>query len=102
MKTPTSSDFMLDRDQFNRFMSLCELADMIVDEFDGKLSTVVVDPALRNGMISIDLPEIILEDGRRHPFFTHLKQADFLRFTNKSADMMSIQLGVNNLWIADQ
>jgi len=96
-----SSDYMLDRDQFNKLMSLCDLADMIVSEFDGEISTIVIDPALCNGVISVNLSEMVMEDGRKHPFFTHLKHADFLRFTHKSADTMCVQFGVNNLWEAN-
>ena len=100
-KEKFSSDFTLNREKYNKLISLCGLADMIMAEFDGENMVIMVDPVLINGIISIQIPELILEDGRTHAFFTMIKQADFLRFTQNAKDKLCIQFGVNNLWTTE-
>lgn len=89
----------LNRDAEKKFYSLCELADIIDEEFGSDKIRIGVDDSGTYGVISVDTDEVVFENGRSHQFFEYLKFADFLSFSKTKSGLLRIQFGVKNLWV---
>lgn len=82
-----------------KLLRLCELADLLKDEFDAEEVKVGVNPSEMYGIICVETDEVIFEDGRSHQFFDYLKLSDFLHFSKSDSGMLRICFGVKDLWV---
>ena len=82
-----------------RFLSLCELADEMNEEFGSENVSIDISPIGITGKITYDIYDIEFEHGASHPFFQAVKNADLLRFSNVDGELVRIEFIVNNLWV---
>lgn len=95
----TREGFEINKEMVPRFLDLCDLADLLYDEFDGEGDILLqIDAGDTSGIVAVDIPDLLLEKGITHPFFTHIKSADVLRFS-KENDLLRIQFGIKDLWV---
>ena len=82
-----------------RFLNLCDLADMMEEEFDSEDISLEVEPSGLSGTICFDTDEVVFEHGQSHPFFKYIKNADLVRFSKTEGDLLRIQFIVKDLWV---
>lgn len=97
--TKASSGYKVDTDAQKRFMTLCELADILDEEFCAGGIQINADPNGKHGVICVDTDEVVFEHGRSHKFFEFVKSADFLSFSKTKSGMLRISFGVKDLWV---
>lgn len=96
----TSSGYKIDADVQKRFITLCELADILDDEFCADKIQINVEPNGKHGVICVDTDEVVFEHGRSHKFFEFVKSADFLSFSKTKSGMLRVSFGVKDLWVS--
>ena len=95
-----SDGFCLCAEAKAKLLQLCELADMLNEEFGASNGvTLSVDPSRLHGAIFIDVDEVVFNNGISHEFFKYIRGSDFLCFTKSPSDMVRIQFGVKDLWV---
>lgn len=82
-----------------RFLSLCDLADMMDEEFGSDDISIEVEPTGLSGTICFDTDEVTFEYGQSHPFFQYIRCADLVRFSKSEDSMLRIQFIVKDLWV---
>jgi len=89
--------FQVRREAAANFIVLGELADVLVQEFGAK--RVRLDAASESdaGTILVDTDEVIFEKGCSHPFFEHIKYAEFLNFSETPDGLLRVKFGVRDL-----
>lgn len=83
-----------------RFFLLCELADILDEEFCADRIQINAEPNGRHGVICVDTDEVLFEHGRSHKFFEYVKSADFLSFSKTKSGMLRVSFGVKDLWVS--
>lgn len=83
----------------SRLFRLCELADLLADEFGSEEIQVSVKPSELHGVICIDTDEVMFDAGRSHQFFEYLKSSDFLHFSKTKSGMLRVCFSVKDLWV---
>lgn len=89
--------YTLNSGAVRKFEKLCELADLLDEEFGAK--DIQVRSEENFGVVSVDLFDVEFSRGRSHPFFEYIKSADFLNFSKGGEDTLRIQFGVRDLWL---
>jgi len=97
--TKASSGYKVDADAQKRFMTLCELADILDEEFCADGIQINAEPNGKHGVICVDTDEVLFEHGRSHKFFEYVKSADFLSFSKTKSGMLRFSFGVKDLWV---
>nr|DAX24621.1 MAG TPA: hypothetical protein [Caudoviricetes sp.] len=82
-----------------RLFRLCDLADLLDDEFGSENIQVSVKPSELHGVVCVDTDEVLFDGGRSHLFFEYLKSSDFLHFSKTKSGMLRICFGVKDLWV---
>ncbi|WP_196032331.1 hypothetical protein [Flavonifractor plautii] len=82
-----------------RFLRLCELADVLGEEFGTEQIRVNIDNETSDGVICVDTDDLVFEYGRSHPFYEYIKQSDFLHFSKTKSGMLRTCFGVRGLWV---
>ena len=85
--------YILNEGQFAKLMTLCEFVDLYGAELGVKKMTI--DANL--GRISLEMFDVIFDCGVTHPFFSYIKNAEYLSF-KKANDGICVTLGVERLW----
>lgn len=94
----TGSDVQINDSVYDRMYELAELADGIAIEFDAVDGGIYMDVDSGESFYYVEVFDIVLQNGRNHPFYDAVKNADFLRFSSKK-DNIIIKFGVNGLWV---
>ena len=94
-----SQKHRVDAEVEKKFLHLCELADILGDEFGAEEIQIIAEPSGLHGLVFIDTDEVIFDNGRSHQFFEYLKSADLLGFSKTKTGMLRIRLGVKDLWV---
>ena len=98
-ETTRKGRYILSVEAYTRFSRLCGLVDELASEFPGSFVKFKVLPELLDATVSVLVDDIEFQDGRSHPFFERIKDADSLTFVKSKADnKLEIKLGVYNLW----
>lgn len=97
--TKATSGYKVDAAAQKRFMTLCELADILDEEFCADGVQISAEPNGKHGVICVDTDEVVFEYGRSHKFFEFVKSADFLSFSKTKSGMLRISFGVKDLWV---
>ena len=95
------TDVDLDEDAYERMKKLALLADMLADEFDAEDCGMHIDASGGLSYYSIEVFDIVLQDGNKHPFFELIQTADYFNFSNKN-DNVLITFGVEGLLIPNE
>jgi len=85
--------------QYHKFLSLCELADILCDEFEIEEVDIQVEPSSGFGTVCLEADEVVFENGRRHEFFRLIQSSDYLRFAKSKNGAIEIHFGVKELWL---
>jgi len=93
------AEYAINAEAYERLMNLCELADMLFEEFSADPIDIQISMSQAYGAILIYTDDLIFKRGRSHPFFTSIKDADFLKFSKSDSGMLQTKFGVNNLWV---
>ena len=95
-----SDRFGLDAKVHQRLLRLCELAEILSDEFYAESTDIQISPGEKCGTIHLNVGELVFEHGRSHPFFDLTKNADFFTFSNAEDGLLQVTFGVQDLWVA--
>ena len=91
--------FVYDELKNKRLQTACAAIDKMTDEEECRLSLVMVDDEKR---ITIFLEcdfELVLQDGRNHPFFSLVKKFDAFSFSQPRTDVIQVALHLDGLWV---
>lgn len=94
-----SGKHKLDEAARDRFLTLCDLTEIIADEFGAEEIQFRIKPEDQCGEIFFETDEFIFENGRSHPFFEYIKAADFLNISKAKSGMLKVRFGVKDLWV---
>lgn len=75
----------------------CELIDRLVKEFDCESAEVDIDDGTLKLKISIVCPDMILEYGRTHPFFSLIQHTESFSFS-AFGDSIRVNFVFAGLW----
>lgn len=84
-------------DKRNHFKNVCSVIDQIVSEFECESTEVFIDDETLDLRISIVCPDIVLEYGRTHPFFTLIQHTKSFAFS-AAGDSLQIDFVFAGLW----
>lgn len=75
----------------------CALIDRLVSEFDCESTEATVDDETMKIKVSIVCPDIVLEYGRTHPFFTIIHHTESFGFSTVD-DSLKVDFVFAGLW----
>ena len=87
----------LPKEKRHNLKANCGLVDRLVREFDCESVEADIDDESLKLTISVVCPDIVLEYGRTHPFFTLIQRTESFRFTAVD-DSLQIDFVFDNLW----
>lgn len=96
----TCKDFSVNTEAYHKLLCLCELADIVSEEFCGDIIAVQTEPTNKKWSVVLKVDDIVFENGRSHRFFKLIKNADYLSFSKSKDGMLRIEFGVKDLWVA--
>jgi len=99
LKTKVSGGYELKHGAYQRFLTLCELADALNEEFGVDEIQIDMMPGASCGSVVIETDEFIFEHGRTHPFFEYIKAADSMSFSKSNTGSLRLRLVVKDLWV---
>ena len=76
----------------------CDLIDKIVTDFDCESAEAEIDDDTLKLKVSLVCPDMIVEYGRTHPFFTLIQHTESFGFSAMSGESMKISLVFAGLW----
>jgi len=91
--------FVLDELKNRRLWSACAIIDKMAEEDECSFSLAIADEAHRMTLVLECDYELILQDGRNHPFFSLVKKMDSFSFSKAGDDKIQINLILNGLWV---
>jgi len=91
--------FALDELKLKKLQSACAIIDKMVEEDECSFSLALADEAHRITLVLECDYELVLQDGRNHPFFSLIKKLDAFSFSKAGEDKVQINLMLNGLWV---
>jgi len=93
-------EYQLSGAKYRKLHDLFSIAELLAIEFDATSIDVQITPAQKHGFIILDFADMIIKNGRSHPFYTLIQNADFLRFAKTpKEEKLRVIFGVFDLWI---
>lgn len=93
-------DFSVKTKSYRKLLYLCELADIISDEFCGDIITIQTEPTNKRWSVILEVDDLVFERGRRNEFFRLVQNADYLSFSKSGNGKLRVEFGVKDLWVA--
>lgn len=81
----------------NNLKTDCELIDQLVSDFDCESAEADIDDETLKLKVSVVCPDMVLEYGRTHPFFTLIQHAESFRFS-AIEDSLKVDFVFAGLW----
>ena len=91
----------MNSDAYNRMEELAKLGDMIAEEFEAESCDLHIDAGGGLSYFRIEVFDMVLQDGNKHPFFKLIQNADYLNFSNKN-DNVVITFGVEGVLMPNE
>ena len=85
------------KDKKNKLKTDCILIDQLVSEFDCESAEAEVDDETMKIRVSIVCPDMVMEYGRTHPFFTLIQHTDAFSFSAVD-DSIKVDFVFAGLW----
>lgn len=85
------------KDKKKNLKTDCTLIDRLVSEFDCESAEAEVDDETMKLRVSIVCPDMVLEYGRTHPFFTLIQHAESFSFS-AVGDSLKVDFVFAGLW----
>lgn len=89
--------WVVPEDKRNHLKDVCSIIDRIVSEFDCESAEASIDDDTLDLRISVVCPDIVLEYGRTHPFFTLIQHTKSFAFS-AAGDSLQIDFVFAGLW----
>lgn len=80
----------------------CAIVDELIDEFDGESVEASIADNERDLVISLVCPEIVLEYGRKHLFFSLIQQAGQFSFSAFGKNAIRVDLRFFNVLLTTE
>ena len=89
-----------DKEKYKKLEEACDIMQEILDEFGAISVDVDPDAAENSVIIGFECDEIVVEDGRSHPFFKLVALFDAIRFmkSEDEPDMLRTELIMQPVW----
>lgn len=81
----------------NTLKTDCELIDQLVSDFDCESAEADIDDETLKLKVSVVCPDMVLEYGRTHPFFTLIQHAESFSFSTIE-DSLKVDFVFAGLW----
>lgn len=81
----------------NTLKTDCELIDQLVSDFDCESAEADIDDETLKLRVSVVCPDMVLEYGRTHPFFTLIQHAESFSFSTIE-DSLKVDFVFAGLW----
>ena len=95
-----ADEYTVNRGSFRRLLRLCDLTDKLSSEFSVCSVQILALPEDIHATLCFHTDELIFGQGRSHPFFDCIKDADFLGFSKAEDGMLKVSFGICDLWVA--
>ena len=89
--------WVIPKQKLNNLKADCSLIDRLVAEFDGESVEADIDDETMKLKISIVCPDMVLEYGRTHPFFSLILHTESFGFSAVD-DSLKIDFVFDGLW----
>ena len=87
----------ISKDKRKNLKTDCTLIDRLVSEFDCESAEAEIDDETMKLKVSIVCPDMVLEYGRTHPFFTLIQHAELFSFSAVK-DSIKVDFVFAGLW----
>lgn len=91
--------FQIDDSALKNMPKICSIIDDMLEEFQCEYFDASVNDITKTLQLCFECDEIILEDGRSHPFFTLIQMADSFSFSKSEEDCIRVSLNIDRLWV---
>ena len=91
------SHWQVSEDKLNILKTDCTIIDRLVSDFDCESVEADIDEETMKIKVSITCPDMILEYGRTHPFFTLIKNTESFSFYAEG-DSLKVDFVFAGLW----
>lgn len=91
------SSWGISKDKRKNLKTDCTLIDRLVSEFDCESAEAEIDDETMKLKVSIVCPDMVLEYGRTHPFFTLIQHAESFSFSAVE-DSIKVDFVFAGLW----
>ena len=91
------SRWAISKDKRKNLKTDCALIDRLVSEFDCESAEADIDDETMKLTVSIVCPDMVLEYGRTHPFFTLIQHAESFSFS-AVGDSLKVNFVFAGLW----
>lgn len=85
-------------DQYDRALMICDIVDVLCNEFKNRTKRIHVDKDGNKITISVELKKLHFENDRSHPFFQYIRMADKIVLSPTNDEFVKIGFIIFNLF----